>query len=332
MSEPQRPASPPAPDTSSAGRKAFDPEAGQLVHSVDRTAEIRAYSAANPVSEEAERAFIEARNDPDRFPFTEEMAKYLDELDTWGDVPITRWAELPPPPVQPGSRGHGTGIYFFPGTLPFHTWTRISYRVIVPSAAGGGVTGYLYLTASNRSRYGAEVFVEYHAYNPPTLEVYDLSQVDVPDGRPRQSLRDAAGLAEFFQPIEIGGRWFNSVRVVNETVRDPSSATHWSNRAYLEYPGGGLHRVYRQDYDLSPGKTQAADRIGGFWGPIIETFAAIIPPIYLMGFEAPTLAQDGESRTLIWTGRRATSNIALFLREYGLNTPNNLPNYGFWVE
>lgn len=184
----------------------------------------------------------------------------------------------------------GVGVFYKENALSFEAATAIYHFILTPQAVGGDNEGYLYLTATNRSKMGVESFVLYHSQSQPEFRVYDWS---IPgDDRWALTLPFNA-LKGYFGNKTVAGRTIPALYVVNTTRL--MEGTDWVNEVLMRPSTGDKYDlVYSRRYRL----TSNADQYSNDWGPIVETFQRYRQPTNEMGFAEAFLYQDGEFRAL----------------------------------
>jgi hypothetical protein len=166
------------------------------------------------------------------------------------------------PPV-PGGVGYGV-MYNSAFKGAFAGGTSFYFEIVCPTAPGGNVNTWLYLTGMNRAGRGIEAFVSYYGQTQPHFKVFDWArsdhwQIDVPFG----------ALGSYLGPTSAHGSSYQTLGVWNSTYQ--ISSTQWRNEAWLRNrAGASWDLAYRYDY----AGTQAEQTGGwvGSWAPIVETF------------------------------------------------------------
>jgi hypothetical protein len=166
----------------------------------------------------------------------------------------------------PGGVGYGV-IYDQSLRSSFGTGTVLTVNYICPDKPGGNVSNTVYLTATNRSARGVEALMHYQAQNLVEFRVYDWAR----PGQEWQVTLNHAALADYFYPITIGGKTYQTVTVNNFTYQARTDGT-WRNDVLLfnRRKVFVYDLVYRYEYPSTPAQQQGASV--GWWGPIVETF------------------------------------------------------------
>ncbi|MFF9527469.1 hypothetical protein ACF1DV_36705 [Streptomyces achromogenes] len=223
--------------------------------------------------------------------------------------------------------GVGYGVYYNEVfKRAFATGTALGWDIICPSAPGGNVNDYLYVTAMNRAVLGVEAFVSYYAQTPPRFKVYDWArpatpwQLDIP----------LSSLGPYLRTVASHGEIFQVMGVTNTTVEVASGK--WRNEVQLwNASTGNQDLVYQFDYAATLAKQTAAD-YNGSWGPIIETFqTAYSGTIPLGGLAISLVTRDingnwGPWGLLPWYNSYIrTDNVGFYVQFLD-------PNYNFSVK
>jgi len=164
--------------------------------------------------------------------------------------------------------------------------------VICPNIPGGNVQNHLYLTATNRTQLGLEVYVNYFgAGNLAFLSVYDwsLGVTDVNAGFVTSIM--FPDLGPYFIGLGTHGQTFQTLYIHNATFQ--TANTNWTNQ-------GLLFNSQAQRWDLLYASTYAATltdqlTVGdlGSWGPIVESHedpSFVYQGTNTMGFFQSTLS------------------------------------------
>ncbi|MGA5133051.1 hypothetical protein ACPCTO_24920 [Streptomyces olivoreticuli] len=215
--------------------------------------------------ERAEQAFLAskvhiARTHPTLHP-AERQAALSELADRLGEPALgLRDREDAP---TPGGVGYGV-FYNAPFKTGFAQGTSLYWEVICPTAPGGNVNTWLYLTAMNRAGKGLEAFVSYYAQDAPRFKVFDWArddhwQIDIP----------WSSLGSYLMTRSAHGQNYQTIGVWNSTWQ--LSPGLWRNQALLWNQAAQRYDlIYQYDYAAT-----LADQTGGWtgsWGPIVETF------------------------------------------------------------
>lgn len=256
----------------------------------DRTEYFKEISKANPVPEEATRAFIANRfrmlasdpalSDGQKKAAHESLAMKLGKAAV-SDQPV------------PGGVGYGM-FYTSAFKTAYNLGTKLQFDYICPATAGGNVNTWLYLTATNRASHGVEALVAYYAQNQMSFMAFDWAQ---PGDKHWQLNIPYANLKEYFVTVVLGGVPYPGIAVENVTAQVQTGT--WRNTV-------SLFNIARQGYDLvysyDYATTEADQKTGwvGSWGPIVETFQDSYTGTALMGVFITELASQDSSG--VWGG------------------------------
>jgi hypothetical protein len=226
----------------------------------------------------------------------------------------------PPPPG-----GVGYGIFYKPEyKVAWETGSAIELYIVCPTVAGGNVSTWLYLTATNRTAKGVEAFVSYYAQDEFRLTVFDWArperwQVDGPHST----------LARYLSTLEIGGTTYQVLHVVSSTYQ--SGESFWTNEVYLlNATSEQADLIYSFEYPASA-QEQKTGWIGS-WGPIIETFQDRYLGTHQLGFaHAKVVSRDASFR---WGELEALNSATSLLQEddQGFSIVVLAPNHTLIVE
>jgi hypothetical protein len=296
----------------------FDPKSQGKRPAFDASQRFQAISANTPpLSEPAKQAFLALR--------TRNMIERTATMEMWDrSLPDAASADAVGA-AWPVGYGRGTGLFYRPGSLSFASMSSLSYVALAPPAAGGTLSDFLYLTASNRSTYGAEAILAYQAQDMPVLTIFDWSQISLPLAQRFHSIAGYSYLLGngYLRPVIIGAENFSSLRLVNTTVL--LGGTTWQNKVSVENSAGDLELIYHSTYTLVS-NTQQADHSGlGFFGPIVETYLPIGGPLAAMGFATPILSQDGADRPF------KPADVAWFKSDPGIARFDRYADWSFLV-
>jgi hypothetical protein len=296
------------------------PLAGSIT---DRQGQFRTLARAVRPERGSEQAFLASKltmlrthpglRDSDRREGEEQLAQRF-------DAKMMRAASKRTIPT-PGGVGYGM-FYTTDFRNAFVRGTSLYYEIVCPTAPGGNVNTWLYLTATNRAAKGVEAFVSYQGQNDTRFKVFDWArsdqwQTNVAFGSLGAYLRNtvAHGVALQVLPVwnstfEIGANlWRNEVLLHNR------AANRWD-------------LIYRFDY----ASTSAEQKSGwvGSWGEIVETFQSSYSGTNRLGFLNTMLIGRGSAGWGTWGVLTAAQST---IRNDGQGfSPQFLdPNYSFVV-
>jgi hypothetical protein len=226
--------------------------------------------------------------------------------------------------TQPVPGGVGYGMFY---NSAFKTgWghgTSFTYDIVCPTAPGGNVNTWLYLTATNRSSMGVEAFVAYNGQTTPHFHVFDWArnpqwQTDIP----------FTSLGNYLTAMSAHGYPYQVLPVWNSTwLISPST---YRNQVLLyNHVRKGWDLVYQFDYTA----TDAHQKNGwvGSWGPIVETFQPAYNNTNQMGALGTMLiSADNNGYWGAWALLSA-SNSYVRTDNVGFHLVFLDPNYAFTV-
>jgi len=222
----------------------------------------------------------------------------------------------------PGGVGYGL-FYENAFKTGFAQGTSLYLDIVCPTAPGGNVNTWLYLTAMNRAGRGIEAFVSYFAQTQPRFKVFDWARSD----HWQVDLAWSA-LGSYVGNLSAHGRSFQTIGVWNTTFQ--IAAGQWRNEAWLRNRAAGRwDLIYRFDY----AGTQA-EQTGGFvgsWGPIVETFQDAYDQTNPMG--ALNTMLIGRNSAGVWGSWRLLGASESYTRvdNKGFELSFRDPNYAFVV-
>ena len=249
---------------------------------------LKAPQTANPMSVtppiEFQRAFLRSkahllRTQPSLTPA--ERQRNLSLLSR--NLPFINLGEADMHNLGPVPGGVGYGTFYTPDYKEaFATGTEIAWNAICPERLGGPSTKYLYITATNRSAYGAEALV---AYPDPTVEnnpdpyewwfrVYDwsISAPEAPqenDPRWVTPYQDFKSLNNYTISLPVDGILRTALPILNSTKK--ISDGQWRNQVFLH--DSTVNRwvsMHAREYATTD-EAQHNAWVGS-WAPIIEAF------------------------------------------------------------
>lgn len=175
----------------------------------------------------------------------------------------------------PGGVGYGP-FYTSSFRTAFARGTSLYYEIACPTAPGGNVNTFLYLTSTNRAQKGVEAFVSYQGQNDTRFKVFDWARSDH-----WQTNIPFSNLAAYLRNTVAHGRTLQTLPVWNSTFEIGSN--QWRNEVYLQNRAANRwDLIYRFDY-ASTTAEQTSGWVGS-WGPIVETFQASYHGTNLLGF------------------------------------------------
>jgi hypothetical protein len=239
----------------------------------DHRAEFVAISAKTPVDEEFRTAFLRnklliARTHP-KLNIAARNQAVAGLIDRLGKEAAESVAE-----PRPGGVGEG---FFY--TTDFKTnWglgTSLSCDFVCPVPAGGNVSTWLYLTATNRSGLGVEAFVAYNGQDTPYFRVYDWARSD-----PWQTDIPFTSLDNYVTTMSAHGTQYPVLPVWNSTWAI-DTVTYRNEALLYNNVRGSWDLVYQCDYAT----TDSQQKTGwpGSWAPIVETFQPLYANTNPMG-------------------------------------------------
>src|SRR5258708_30829229 len=172
------------------------------------------------------------------------------------------------------------GCYYNVKDLQYVNSTAIIFDAINAPSMGSTKNESIYLTATNRSKLGAEAYLAYFKDDPPKFRIFDWSY---PGGYfALCSPHDA--LSEYIHTRNVDGKDYETLSIVNSTRRRPDN--HWVNEVLL------FNAKYNV-YDFIYSNSFPADHAGYYkWGPIIETSAEMSFYTNSIGFFDAYIMQD----------------------------------------
>jgi hypothetical protein len=149
----------------------------------------------------------------------------------------------------------------------FAEGTGIQWDIVCPTAPGGNVSNYLYITAMNRASLGVEAFVRYYGTDEPQFMIYDWSlDADLRLQRPVPF----STLSDYLHQSSANGNFYQSLSVMNMTFLNDSQT--WTNQAWLFSHVNSRWELAYQRASYPATYALQHDEFIGSWGPIVETF------------------------------------------------------------
>jgi hypothetical protein len=261
----------------------------------DLRGEFAAASSAQPVDQDFRRRFLANRRRVARshaLAGADARHRALEDLSVLGEAVEYSGADAPVP------GGVGYGMFYAPSFKEgFVTGTAIYWEIVCPQTAGGNVSNYLYVTATNRSALGVEALIAYHAQEPMRFVVFDWAllrqqkdpwALDLPLGTLGPYLhRTPAHGAEYAvlalrnMTFELSGNvWVNQVSLLN------AQTNAWDVAYQFQYAA-----LPAEQHGTWPGS----------WGPIVETFEAHYQGTNPMGALNTQISQASDATWTAWT-------------------------------
>jgi len=245
------------------------PLTGSEAPVVDARAEFARMAAAHPIDPIHRAGFIAARRR------RAEASPHLspDEKAAWlARFNAARPSEGPAPDATVSGVGFGFD-YQHAFNVNYANGTAITFQVICPNMPGGNVQNNLYLTATNRTTRGLEVYINYFgANNLGLLSVYDwsLGVTSVQAGFVMSIF--FPNLGRYFIPLSTHGQIVQTLYVHNVTFQIANAK--WTNQGMLfNLAAQTWDLIYSSTYKAALADQQAVGFLGS-WGPIIETHEA----------------------------------------------------------
>jgi hypothetical protein len=228
---------------------------------------------------------------------------------------------------QPTPGGVGMGLIFTDDyRIAWGQGTSLRYDIVCPLLPGGNVSTWLYLTATNRSKMGVEALVAYHAQDEARLFIWDWALqtpgfvVDIPLSSLQAYIQSSQGanaqrtLSIWNSTYSIGGLYYRNAVYLYNRLRES-----WD-------------LVYLNDYSANDaGQKPLGSGVGGWWGPIVETFQPVYSGTNPMGFKRTSFSHaDTFGRWSDWALLKPDQS---FVREdnAGFEIRDMNPNFGFVV-
>ena len=205
----------------------------------------------------------------------------------------------------------------------FETGAAIEHLIICPDTAGGDLSGYLYLTSTNRTTKGVEAFISYYGQEKCMFKVFDWARTEQ-----WQLVIEYEELKKYFVIVPVLGANYQALHVMNLTYE--SSTGQWINDVCLKDPQSGeLVVVYRYEYACSAEEQKNPAVYTGSWGPIIETFQKRHNQLNPVGFINTYVA--GRDRNGNWEHwKRLDADISSMRDDgVGLSLLHLEPNHSF---
>jgi hypothetical protein len=225
----------------------------------------------------------------------------------------------------PGGVGYGV---FYNGSFKsaFAQGTSFYFDIVCPTAPGGNVNTWLYLTGMNRAGRGIEAFVSYYGQTEPHFKVFDWAR---PEAEHWQVDCPWSTLGSYLGTVSAHGRSYQTIGVWNSTYQIADG--QWRNEAWLwNRAASRWDLIYRYDY----AGTQA-EQTGGYvgsWGPIVETFQDSYQNTNELGALNTMLISRNSSGT--WGSWQLLSAADSYIRvdNKGFDLTFLDPNYAFVVD
>jgi hypothetical protein len=299
-----------------------NPDLHTATTTADRRADFSGSIARHPLDPVYTTAFLQnkmhiARTHPAR-DLPARNSALFDFARRLGNVPASRIH-------QPVPGGVGYGMFYTPDfKTAFTTGTELIWSVVCPAMAGGNVSNYLYLTATNRSACGVEALISYDANSQLSFQVYDWARTEADRWQVNKPFSE---LSRYLAAQPYQGQNYPVLPIWNSTTR--VSPGNWRNSVYLyDNAANTWSLVYQFDYPMQ----DDAQRAGwvGSWAPIVETFQNVYDNTNPLGALGTQLrAADAEGTWSGWSDLDATMST-LRTDQVGFQQSFLDPNYD-WV-
>lgn len=223
----------------------------------------------------------------------------LRELKSLFSVKVTKESA---PPV-PGGVGYGT-FYSQAFRIAFSEGTALYWEVVCPSAPGGNVSDYLYITGMNRASLGVEALVKYFGQTDPHFIVFDWSRDEQSRWQHEVSL---SSMGSYLRQEISHGVQYQVLPLMNMTYQ--VSQNKWINQVWLlNQADSNWDLAYQYGY-VARSSDQHGEYVGS-WGPIVETFQDAYRGTNSMGALNTQLSTQLNGQWGIWSSlRQADSQI-----------------------
>jgi hypothetical protein len=196
---------------------------------------------------------------------------------------------------MPAPGGVGYGVFYRPDFKEdFLQGTALYWEIVFPAAAGGNVSGYLYLTACNRAARGVEALIAYKGQSGPAFYVYDWARPAQPEEIRWFGPLPPEQLAEYVHESTANGHPCATLPMTNMTYE--AAPDQWVNQVWLlRQSTNSWESVYQFTYAAA--REHQHHAWPGSWGPIVEGFQPRYEGTAVMG-SLNALVRKGED--LAW--------------------------------
>ena len=292
---------------------------------LDVTGDFAVLSRSAPRDPEFERGFLlrriqMVRGHPDLH--AGHRAVLLESLRTAMPELMEETRELP----IPGGVGYGV-FYANDFRRSFTTGTGLVMDFIAPTAPGGNVGNYLYLTETNRAAKGVEALILYNGQNELRFRVFDWARSDPWSANIDVGFADLHEMGHLSRKT-VGDSDYQILTVQNQTYLVEGNS--WANAVWLyNYVKGTWDLVYTYEYSA----TEDEQKTGwpGSWGPIVETFQNAYSSVNPLGFLQVRLSSRDAGMS--WNDWQLLSDAQSAVREDGIGFQMLFlaPNHSFAV-